>query len=226
MGGASIFHSCIRPCTNKWWILFANVAVYASLPDNLSSSLSSSHSLPPNYSFTVNGLEKLEGEQAVREREDLIRSKVSSVIPCNVFNNPPVPFSAESFDIIHCCSVIESACKTKAEFEDCVRQLWCLLRPRGHIVMLVQIERNQYTIGNSVFPVVYLTIEDVHESMRNAGFVVISTSLYHIPKEALQIYSGMKAFAVVVGDKTDSWKELCSTSIFKVATGIHLCVVC
>lgn len=154
--------------------------------------------------MTVNRLENLAGEEAVREREELIRSKVSSPIPCNVFDNPPVDFSAKSFDIIHCCNVIESACKKKAEFEDCIRQLSQLLRPGGHIVLIVQIERKQYTVGNTVFSVVFLTLEDVHESTKNAGFAIISTDLYLIPKEALDVYSGMKAFAMVVAQRTDS----------------------
>ena len=90
-------------------------------------------------------VEHIVGEDAWREREEVLRESICNIIPCDILREDPLFIKQqESFEIIQTSICLEAACKTFAEYKDGVRKLVGLLKPGGFLLMFVE-ERETFT---------------------------------------------------------------------------------
>ena len=77
-------------------------------------------------------------EGALEKREEVLRQKITEIIPCNLRNSgsivPETKFS--SFDIVQTNLCLEIACDSVDEFKKTVCKLGKLLKPGGYLLCL------------------------------------------------------------------------------------------
>ncbi|XP_011406965.1 PREDICTED: nicotinamide N-methyltransferase-like [Amphimedon queenslandica] len=90
-----------------------------------------------HFKYVVETLEG-KGEREVREREELLRSKIKAIIPCDISQDPPLPASYSSpYDTVICSLVIDGAAETVPQYKEQLKRLHCLIKPGGHLLLVV-----------------------------------------------------------------------------------------
>ena len=60
------------------------------------------HNWSPYVKYVVNEIEGLKGDAAWQERVALLRSKITCIVSCNIFDERPITPTEDSFSIISC----------------------------------------------------------------------------------------------------------------------------
>ena len=94
------------------------------------------HDWGPDFKRTFNKVEHIAGDDAWREREELLRKRISNIIPCDIFSENPLIVEQEPYEIIVTSLCLEVVCRTYAEYKQGVKKLVGLLKPGGFLLML------------------------------------------------------------------------------------------
>ena len=119
----------------------------------------------------VNELESKAGDAAWKERERLIRSKLTNITHGDITRQ--LPISEELFSVITTTFCLESACKTYAEYKTAVKKLAKFLKLGGYLVMTVVEEQTFYIAGKKELSVLTLSKDQVEEALKEAGFALL-----------------------------------------------------
>lgn len=130
------------------------------------------HDWSSHFKCTVNEVEQIPGDDAWREREALLRNRMSSIIPCDIFRDNPLLVKQEPFEIISTSLCLESACTTYAEYKEGIKKLVGLLKPGGFILVFLVERETFYVVGNKKWSCLYLTLEQVKEALTEVGTAV------------------------------------------------------
>ena len=158
------------------------------------------------FKYVVNEMEHIPGDDPWREREELLRKRISSVIPCDIFSdNPLIVTNQEPFEIVNTSLCLESACTTYAEYKDGVKKLVGLLKPGGFLLMFIVERETFYMIGAKKWSCLYLTLEQMKEALTEAGMVILVAERDPAPVEIIQnpVQSNQKAFVFVAAQKVE-----------------------
>ena len=130
------------------------------------------HDWSSHFKCTVNEIERIPGDDAWREREDLLRKRMSNIIPCDIFRDNPLLVKQEPFEIVSTSLCLESACTTYAEYKEAIKKLVGLLKPGGFILVFLVERETFYVVGNKKWSCLYLTLEQVKEVLTEVGTAV------------------------------------------------------
>ena len=145
------------------------------------------HDWSSDFKCMLTDVEHIVGEDAWREREEVLRESICNIIPCDILREDPLFIKQqESFKIIQTSICLEAACKTFAEYKDGVRKLVGLLKPGGFLLMFVEERETFYMVRNKRWSVVYLTLEQVKEALVEAGTTILVTARDPAPMEQIQ----------------------------------------
>ncbi|XP_009976082.1 PREDICTED: nicotinamide N-methyltransferase, partial [Tauraco erythrolophus] len=107
------------------------------------------------------------------EKEEKLRKKVRRVLKCDVTKaNPVEPASLPPADGIVSTFCLEAACEDLPTFCSALRNVGSLVKPGGHLVMLMALGETFYTFNKQVFLCLRLERADVEEAVKGAGFDV------------------------------------------------------
>ena len=107
------------------------------------------HDWSPYFRYAVNEMEHIAGDDAWRERQELLRNRVTNIIPCDIFSDNPLLVKQESaFEIVSTSLCLEAACTTHAQYKEGVKKLVGLLEPGGFLLIFGDEQGTFYTIGN------------------------------------------------------------------------------
>ncbi len=131
----------------------------------------------PYFEYVVQTLEGKSSPADVKEREERVRSVVKAVVSCDITQDPPIENGYEGpYDILISCLCLETACKTKQEYEEEVCRIWRLIKPGG-VFLLYSTESetdcNQlrpYEVGGKTFYDLPLSKAFVLETLEKMGF--------------------------------------------------------
>ena len=161
------------------------------------------------FKCVVNEVEHIAGDDAWREREELLRTSITSIIACDIFCNNPLLMKQEPFEIVNTSFCLESACTTYAEYKEGVTKLVGLLKPGGFLLMFTVERETFYMIGEKRWSAVYLTLEQMKEALVEAGTVILVAERDPAPMELIQnpshspIAADYKATVFVAAQKVE-----------------------
>ena len=157
------------------------------------------------FKHVVHKMEHTSGDNAWHEREELLRKRISSIIPCDIFSENPLLVKQEPFEIVNTSLCLESACTTYAEYKEGVKKLVGLLKPGGFLLMFIVERETFYIIGEKKWSCLYLTLEQMKEALTEAGTVVLVAERDPTPIEIIQnpVQSNQKAFVFVAAQKVE-----------------------
>ena len=117
-------------------------------------------------------------ERDAREREDLVRSKIKAVVPCDITRDPPIADEYKGpYDVVFSSLCLEVASKTEEEYTAGVAKLASLVKPGGKLVLYSVFSRNEssgehssfYSVGSEIFVAFYLSQDKMFSTLTAAG---------------------------------------------------------
>ena len=163
------------------------------------------HDWSSHLKYVVNEVEHIAGDDAWREREELLRKRITNIIPCDIFSDNPLLVKQEPFEIIFTGLCLECACTTYAEYKESVKKLVGLLKPGGFLLMLVDERETFYMVREKKFSCLSLTLEQVKEALAEAGTAILVAERDPAPMELIQnpVASDYKGFLFVAAQKVE-----------------------
>ena len=163
------------------------------------------HDWSSHFKHVVNEVEHIAGDDAWREREELLRSHITNIIPCDIFSDNPLLVKQEPFEIVTTSLCLEAACTTYAEYKGAIKKLIGLLKPGGFLLMFIVERQTFYVVGGKKWFCLFLTLEQVKEALAEAGAVVIVAERDPAPMEQIQnpVVSDYKAVLFVAAQKVE-----------------------
>ena len=131
------------------------------------------HDWSSHFKYVVNEVEHIAGDDVWRERAELLRKRISSIIACDILCDNPLLIKQEPFEIVYSSLCLEAACTTFTEYKEGVRKLVGLLKPGGFLLMFIVERQTYYVVGEKRLFTLYLTLEQIKEALVEAGTVVL-----------------------------------------------------
>ena len=149
-------------------------------------------------------LEKLEKQEAsdgaISAREDLVRSKISCVVPCDITKDPVV--SAEGlFDVVSCSNVLGPVSNSLEEYHQNVKKLAALLKLGGYLVVVQSWDGSFYGVGKQNFHSLRITDAEFEEAIKAAGLTATVYKKKGAPAVVRDIPGNRKGMLFVAGNK-------------------------
>ena len=163
------------------------------------------HDWGSHIKYVVNEVEHITGDDAWREREELLRKRITNIIACDILRENPLLAEQEPFDIVFTSLCLEAACTTYAEYKEGVKKLVGLLKPGGFLLMIIVERQTYYVVGKKKWSSVYLTLEQVKVALSEAGTTIFvvehePASLEHIQKA---VVADGKGFTFLAAQKVE-----------------------
>ena len=156
----------------------------------------------PFFSYVVSTLEG-GTERDVKEREELLRSHVKSVIPCDVFKSPPLEDSGP-YDIIFSGLCLEYVCPSKDSYKESVARLAHILKQGGTLIIRAGENSTSFTHCGQLVKSIPISKEFACESLQSAGLSVVDMdylTLEEMPAEIVELVPGLTGEYVVTATK-------------------------
>lgn len=152
------------------------------------------HDWSAYFSYVVNELEGGKDERYVREREELLRSKVRAVVSCDITKDPPIDEShVGPYDVVICSLVLEGASSTHDEYRSNFARLAKLVKPGGFLFCYgVENPTGYYTVGKKNFPNVYVTNQLAVKVFEDNGFRDITLEAKEIGDRVFRFIRGTR----------------------------------
>ena len=163
------------------------------------------HDWSSHFKHVVNEVEHIAGDEAWCEREELLRKRITNIIPCDIFSDNPLLVKQEPFEIVSTSLCLEAACTTYAEYKEGVKKLVGLLKPGGFLLMFIVERETFYMVGEKKWPCLYLTLEQVKEALVEAGTAILVAERDPATMEQIQnpVVSDYKAVLFVAAQKVE-----------------------
>ncbi|XP_034995823.1 nicotinamide N-methyltransferase [Zootoca vivipara] len=108
------------------------------------------------------------------EKEEKVRSTVRRVLKCDVTQvNPLAPLVVAQVSCLTSAFCLDVACKDLTAYRAALRNIGSLVKPGGHLVLLVALRGNVYMVGQHPFFCLYLEQETVDSAVTEAGFDIL-----------------------------------------------------
>ncbi|KAL8173526.1 UNVERIFIED_CONTAM: hypothetical protein K2H54_004944 [Gekko kuhli] len=115
---------------------------------------------------------ELEGDREKwAQKEEKVRRTVKRVLKCDVTQpNPVAPLSLPPADCLLSTLCLEAASKDLPTYRSALKNIGSLVKPGGHLVLLVILEETFYMVGQHQFSCLCLDRKSVEEAVKEAGF--------------------------------------------------------
>ena len=163
------------------------------------------HDWSSHFKYNVCDVENIAGDDAWREREDLLRKCITSIVPCDIFCDNPLLVEHEPFEIVSTNLCLEAACSTYSEYKEAIKKLVGLLKLGGFLVMLIVDRKSFYINGGKKWSSLPLTLEQVKEALIEAGTAIVVAKRDPAPMERIQtiLWSDYKGMLFVAAQKVE-----------------------
>ena len=125
----------------------------------------------PYFRYVVQELEG-EGEGAVKEREGNARDLVTSVVHCDITQDPPIERGYDGpYDVVVCSLVLEGASNSREEYRCNAARLAKLVKPGGYLFYYgIDNKNGYYTFGDHCLPNLHFCNHCLLCAFKDAGF--------------------------------------------------------
>ncbi|XP_003228832.1 nicotinamide N-methyltransferase [Anolis carolinensis] len=123
---------------------------------------------------------QLEGDREKwMEKEEKLRKTIKQVLKCDVtWANPFDPIEVHPADCVLSTYCIEAASKDLPTYHSAMKNVGSLVKPGGHLILVVALEETYYMVGPNKFSSLYLAPEMVRDVLKGAGFDVVSSEVF------------------------------------------------
>ena len=158
-----------------------------------------------HFQYVVNEVEHTAGDNAWREREELLRKRITNIVPCDALSDKPLLVEQEPYEIISTSLCLEPACTSQMQYKEAIKRLVGLLKPGGFFLMLIPERTTFYKVGKIKLPCLYVTLEQAKEALHEAGMAILITERDPVSIEQMQnpITVDKKAYAFVATHKVE-----------------------
>jgi len=128
-----------------------------------------------HFEYVVNYLERNEKEDAVKEREGLIRNTVKAIVPGDLTKQSVIQSGYEGpYDVVHLALTLDVTAKTVDDYKAQIKKVASLVKPGGKIILL-EVERRMgleyfYEHAGRTWHFLGVTCEFVANTLEEAGF--------------------------------------------------------
>ena len=167
------------------------------------------HDWSPYFNHVVGSLEGNSDTRVAVEREQLLKKKITSIVPCDIRVKDPQKIinggdnAFEPFDIVAFNFCAEAVCMSIQEYEEILSRLGMLVKPSGYLTSLISLEESWYINEGGKTFVLCLTAENVNDCFEKAGFSVECSEVFSIPKESQNLINDCKGILFVAAKKVD-----------------------
>ena len=161
------------------------------------------HDWSSHFKYVTNEVENIAGDDAWREREELLRKRITAIVPCDALSDNPLLGRQELFELISTSLCLEAASTTYTQYKEVVKKMIGLLKPGGFFMIISPECATYYRFGGKKWSCLYVTLENVKEALAEAGTTVIATERDPASIEQIQnpIASDSKGFIFVAAQK-------------------------
>ncbi len=162
---------------------------------------------------------------AVAERKALVRSLVRHVLPCDIYEAPPVA-TGRRYDVIISNYCLDAVTADKEEWHRHIKNLSALLKPNGTLMLSSLLGAEYSEFGETRFPNVLLGQDDVRSGLEASSFDPATIYIATAPADhGAREYSGVifsSARRAPNRAKADRYKRLEVDGVFYY--GKHLII--
>lgn len=146
----------------------------------------------------------LEGEtdindNKVKEREKILRKKITKFLHCDVFQTNPLGENyRKRYDVVSVNFVAESITDNHRTWKEVLKNICSLIKHDGYLIMTAIKGANYYHVGDKLFPAVKITEKHINTVLQELGFredllLMRSVEAEHIKKRGKNFkgYDGM-----------------------------------
>lgn len=138
----------------------------------------------------------------VEQRQKMLRSKISDIIPCDLTLDYPLLKRYPPFDVLSINFCIEVVAADIGKFTDYLIVLRSLLKDEGYVSIFVSLEESFYIVNGRKRCNLFLTSEDVKKALRDSRFEVLRVRHFDIPlKSQIPTFNDCKALGYFVARK-------------------------
>ena len=162
------------------------------------------HDWSPFLKHVLNTLEGVTDPQAIIQREEDLREKITAIEPCNALTTDCMidpKYTAQPFDIITSNLTCDVVCTSIDHYVETLKKFGSWLNPKGFLTCITCEETTWYMVGGFKYKTLYLTEQDTHDSFKKAGFAIRYSKRVTIPREVWGRNNDMKATNFIVGQK-------------------------
>ena len=143
-----------------------------------------------NWDLYFKKVLQLEGKRAdlekIRERADLLRTKIARFMHCDAFDKNPLGEKYKGFfDVVSVNFVPESISKNKNQWKNAINNICSLIKPGGFLIMTALEGANYWHSGKKKFPAANIDTKDVKGVLIDMGFKKKSLKITTSPAETL-----------------------------------------
>ncbi|KAG9465173.1 hypothetical protein GDO78_018765 [Eleutherodactylus coqui] len=157
-----------------------------------------------DWSFVFQKVCELEGNRDKwQEKEAQVRKSIKGVIEWDDFENSSVITQLPEVDCVLSLWKLNVVSKTKEELQRNLKKFTCSLKPGGQLILFTVVNMSYYKLGEQKFFVFKVDIDDIKESLNNAGFVIEEEN--YLPKKVITDivdYEGL--FFILARKKSES----------------------
>lgn len=151
---------------------------------------------PTTLDFSWDGFFRRVAELApsvsVAELQANLRTKMTSIVECNLWEPVPVPaVQSQGFDVVSSAFCVECIDSEKGNYRTFLKRLTDFVSPHGSVLLTALENASQYRIGDAWFPAVALRLEDLERELRELGCEIDDAR--RVPAEHQQGYDGLLA---------------------------------
>jgi len=157
----------------------------------------------PYFRHVVNTLEGQADPEAAAERESRLRSMLKDSLVCDVRNEPIVPTVSNPVDIICVNFCLETSLPAMTNFENVVKVLFGMLKPKGFLLLLCSLGCNWYLVKENKFPCIFLSLENMENAVNKAGFVMCFSESKDKALSGRNVYNDSTGHGFVVAQKPE-----------------------
>ncbi|XP_065907791.1 nicotinamide N-methyltransferase-like [Dysidea avara] len=155
----------------------------------------------PYFKHVVQKLEGRTSSCAVLEREDKLRSLLR-LIPCDIKADVIAPAVTIPVDILSSSFCLGSSYDTLEEYKVGLKKVYDMITPNGFFVSQTTIHLTWFKHGNKMYYAAFsLSLEDVKQYYKEAGFNVLHADTWSKPKELITGSISAAEYAFVVARK-------------------------
>ena len=150
----------------------------------------------------VEKLEKQKGDDPVLAREELLQSKITSIIPCDITAQPMMPGAQGLFDVVACNNTLGPVSHSVQEYRENVSKLTAVVKPGGYLTILQSWDGSFYGVGEQSFHSLRITDEQFEEAVRGAGLSIVMNERKGAPAVIKDIPGNRKGMLFVAAQKS------------------------
>ncbi|RYX81924.1 hypothetical protein EON83_22035 [bacterium] len=139
-------------------------------------------------------------QEQVAEREELLREKITQVVPCDAFSSEPLGEGNNRIYPLVASHYCAEACTTdQEEWRACMRNISSLVETGGTLIISVCGAASAYAVGDRYFPCAGVDEKDVLACLLEIGFTDIDLRVRQVPSQSEQGFSSVVFASAVKG---------------------------